>query len=460
MKFNGNLPTDKPYPWPPEEYKPNPLLPRAPMNVFVISPYINGILDIRWDNPAMIPENTAFNLLGVNVYRSYNAEGGPYTLLNPTPLGAGVYRDITTNTLIPETVERFDPGHNPQAEWRFRTQLYPVVSGIFDPSKILNISNSPWLKLATKDDVVVSVDNGDGQGFLEVPILRIWPLLGEITLISTGILDPNTERIIPARLPRGPGDIKINYYVNTNRIDSRLNQRIFYKLTSVGKNKEGETVESELNQVMAVNLYQQEKTDYLWKEAIRRNRWILEQGGERVKVFIRKWNGEMCPRYSEQHEQGQYDCPVCYGTNYVGGYEGPFDLIIAPPDAEKNVELSEIGLRVNYMWETWTGPSPLLNKRDIVVRPTGERFSVGAINYQGQRGAIFQQNFQLSQLDSEDIVYKLLVDPLGITGPIPPNDGEGPTTPGAPVLASPQNPYNRNYPYEKGRTVTFEDIVY
>ena len=435
----------------------NRLLPFAPLNSFIISPYINGILDIRWDNPALIPENTAFSILGVNVYRSFDSEKGPFTLITPTPLGAGIYRDITTNTLIPsEPVQTFENGGNPQCEWRFRTQLYPIVSGAFDPSKILNVSNSPSGQLATPSDVVVKVDNHDGQGFIEVPILRIFPLLGEITLISTGILDPSTEKIIPARLPLGPGDIQISYYVNTNRINSKLNNRTFYKLTTVGINKDGFQVETDVNQIPAIYLQQQEKTDYMFKEAIRRNRWILEQAGERVKVFIRKWNGQLCPRYSEMHEQGQNDCPICYGTNYVGGYEGPFSIIIAPPDAEKNVQLSEIGLTVSYNWETWTGPSPLLNKRDIIVRQTGERFSVGSTNYQGVRGAIFQQNFQLSQLDFGDIVYKLTVDPLGITGPIPPSED----SPGSPEISEPQDPYKRNYPHEKGKTITFEDILY
>lgn len=449
MQFNDTKRLNSPFPRP--EEKQSALLPKPPMNVFVISPFINGILDVRWDNPALLPENTAFQILGVNVYRSFDSEGGPYTKINSTPLGVGVYRDITTNTFVDgEIVTNLNRGLNPQHEWKFKTKFAPLVQNTVDA------------KLALRQDVVVKVDNGDGNGLMEVPYLRMHPETGEIVLISTKTLDPATQKLVPARLPLNtPGALTVSYYFNANRIKSQLHNRIFYKLTTIGVNSDGQTVESDLNLVRATNLYQQERTDWIWKEAVRRNRWILEQGGERVKVFIRKWNGKECSLHKEDElaRNTIYDCPVCFGTTIEGGYEGPFDMIIAPPDTEKNVELTEIGLRVNYNWETWTGPSPLLNKRDIIVRPTGERLSIGSINYVGQRGAIFQQMFTIQQLDSEDMTARLPIDGAQIN-PAEPWD----TRSGRPSDASPTIPDNkptdRNYPLEKGRTVTFEDIVY
>jgi hypothetical protein len=419
------------------------------MSVFVLSPYINGILDIRWDNPALIPENSAFQIVGVNIYRSFDSEGGPYTKVNPTPLGAGLYRDSTTAVLITdEVVTNLQRGLNPQKEWRFKTTFFPMVQpGTTVP------------KPALRSDIVVKVNNGDNV-LMEVPFLRFDPDTGEIVLISTGILDPATQKIIDPRLPANiPGAITVSYYVNSNKIRSDLNNRVFYKLTTVGVNSDGQVVESDLRITKPVNLYQQEKTDWMWKEAIRRNRWILEQGGERVKVFIRKWNGEICPKHDQFAENSVYDCKICFGTNYVGGYEGPFDIIIAPPDAEKNVELNETGLRVNYNWQTWTGPSPMMNKRDLIIRPTGERFTVGSINYVGQRGAIFQQMFSLQQLDSKDFLYELGISG-GASAPAEPFDTRSERTSDASPTIPDNKPTNRNYPLEKGRTPTFEDIMY
>jgi hypothetical protein len=108
----------------------------------------------------------------------------------------------------------------------------------------------------------------------------------------------------------------------------------------------------------------------------------------------------------------------------------------------------------------------MLNKRDVIVRPSGERFSVGSINYVGQRGAIFQQMFTLQQLDMGDIVYS-----VGLEGnntnlnqsaesPIDSwNSRSERVSQSSPIITA-DKPTNRNYPLEKGRTVTFEDIVY
>jgi hypothetical protein len=446
MRFNEVYKNNKPFDR--DEPKPSGRFPLPPMNVFVLTPFVNGVLDIRWDDPKLIPENTTFRaIVGVNIYRSFDSEAGPYQKLNASPLGAGVYRDQTKNTLIEnEVVTNLDPGTNPQAEWRFKTKFFPIVSDNLDAP------------LATSRDVVVKVNNGDGLGLMEVPILRIMPQTGEITLISTGILDPSTQKVAPPRLPTATaGNLVVSYKVNSNRVSTALHNRIFYKLTTVALDDNGNMIETELSSCKPVNLYQQEKTDWIWKESIRRNRWILEQGGERVQVYIRKWNGQLCEEYSDIHHNSPHDCPICMGTNIVGGYEGPFEIIIAPPDAEKNIELTEIGLRVNYSFDSWTGPSPMLNKRDIVVRPTGERFTVGSINYVGQRGAIFQQMFQLQQLDFGDTAYK--VGSKAIDAPAEPfNTRTDRPSDVSPTIPS-EKPTQRNYPIEKGRTVTFEDIM-
>lgn len=456
MKFNEIFRVNKPYPRLPE--KPPGGAPKAPINVFVIPPYKNGALDIVWDNPALLPENTAFAIQGVNIYRSFDSENGSFSLLNASPLGVGLYRDETTNTLVPdEVVTNLDRGTNAQTEWRFKTKFSPIVrNGVAD-----GLGTVTEGQLATYRDVIVKVDNGDGNGLLEVPIFKITPLTGEIVLISQPILEPGTDRFLPPRLPTlAPGSLTISYYINTNRVRTSLNNKIFYKVTTVGVTSSGELVESDISFVKATHMYEQERTDWTWKEGIRRNRWILEQGGERVKVLVRKWNGTACDSFSDVHQNSPNDCPVCYGTNFVGGYEGPFDLIVAPPDSEKNVELTEIGLRVNYNWETWTGPSPLLNKRDIIIRPSGERFTVGAVKYIGSRGAIYQQMFPLQQLDSSDFIYS-----VPITGaenaPAQPWDSRTDRASDASPLIPDNKPSpDRNYPRDKGRTVTFEDIVY
>ena len=68
------------------ETVPDRTKPLPPSNSFVTTPYINGILDIRWDNPLEVPENSQYAVLGVNIYRSENSECGPFTKINNSPI--------------------------------------------------------------------------------------------------------------------------------------------------------------------------------------------------------------------------------------------------------------------------------------------------------------------------------------------------------------------------------------
>lgn len=47
-----------------------------PINVQVLSGYQSGIIDLRWDNPTDLYENSNFNILGVNIYRSVGSDRG------------------------------------------------------------------------------------------------------------------------------------------------------------------------------------------------------------------------------------------------------------------------------------------------------------------------------------------------------------------------------------------------
>ena len=149
----------------------------------------------------------------------------------------------------------------------------------------------------------------------------------------------------------------------------------------------------------------------------------------------------------------------CYGTNFKGGYEGPYDILIAPPETEKAVELADLGLHIRYDISTWTTDFPLLNERDIIVRQNNERYIVGPVNPQGSRGAIYQHHFTISHIDIDDIRYK-----VSITG------GENQTpastdlcreerkSEASPVINDkPEIPEHRII---RGKTITFENITW
>jgi len=154
-----------------------------------------------------------------------------------------------------------------------------------------------------------------------------------------------------------------------------------------------------------------EKIDYIWREAVRRNQWILTQGGERVKAFIRKHAGPMCSCYDgDTYKQPKGDCLICFGTGFVGGYEGPYDVVFAPDDADRSVEQQQNGSTVTHSYEVWTGPSPLFTQRDFIVKLNGERYSIGGVRMPTNRGMVLQQHFNIGHIDEGDIRYRVPID--------------------------------------------------
>ena len=152
-----------------------------------------------------------------------------------------------------------------------------------------------------------------------------------------------------------------------------------------------------------------ENLDYIWREAIRRNKWILFQGGERVKVFVRKYVGVECDCIDSDLGHARNNCSVCFGTAVRGGFEGPYEIIVAPPDVERALRQTPDGIKQEMVYEVWTGPSPLLSQRDFLVKLNGDRYSIGPVRMPTNRGNVLQQHFSIGLLDSNDIRYKVPV---------------------------------------------------
>jgi hypothetical protein len=426
-------------------------LPLAPKSVQVTSPYLIGVIDIRWDNPGAYAENNDLQVLGVNIYRSYDSPDGTYKLLNTVPIGALYFRDKTSEVTEldedPVAGGRFIAGTNATGDYIIHTYNRPIVI----PGTNGKIAQHP-------KHITVSVKPTAIDQFQVVPAWRVVGETGEIFLNNKRVYNNVTNRLDEPVLPilsRG-GAVKVSYTYINNLIQTDINRKVYYKATTVAL-RHCDIIETPLNEVDAISPYDMERIDWIWAEAIRRNRYILEQGGERVKLFIRKWNGERCPCWDEQYGSAKSDDELCYGSGYIGGYEGPYDIIVAPPETEKTVQLMDMGLHVNYDWNTWTGPYPLLNDRDFIVRQNNDRYTIAHVNPQGARGAIFQQHFNLSPLDQHDIRYRVPING-GINVPKDWNAFRE----GRPTDASPTIPLKPEIPEQyqlRGRSVTFENIV-
>lgn len=434
-------------------------LPYAPKSVNVTSPYLIGVIDIRWDNPAKYMENNSLEVLGVNVYRAYDAPSAAYTQLNVDgPVSVAYWRDETSKIRVDreDVLATLNPGSNPTGRWYFRTAFKNIIA----PNKN-DVDNSQ----VTIDDVLLEIDTGDGNGYRAVPPFKVDWEEGIVYLNTQRIYDPQLNTYLPPILPGTlTGGIRFTYTYLSNLISTDINRKIYYKVTSVAYDRDKNVeIETPMSEVEAVSPYDMGKIDWIWAEGIRRNHWLLEQTGERVKLFLRKWNGVRCKCYSDVygHSQGagtSKECHICYGSTYVGGYEGPYDILIAPPETEKAVNLLDVGLHVTYDWNTWTGPEPLLNDKDVIIRPNNDRYYVSRANYQGSRGATYQQHFNLAYIDKQDPVYRIPIDcgPIGIVPPGWNAYREEMPTAGSPII--PIKPGIEPGRVPIGRTVTFENL--
>lgn len=357
--------------------------------------------------------NARWNIVGVNIYRSDTGERGPYFRVNSVPVGGLFYRDRTDigevpNEIIPWTGGWIFKGDSPNNKgWRLKTRYSPIVkrTGNAIPA------NSEF-------DVEVYIDGS------RAPVRAVFGPTGEVDLSTEKVWNPVTESFDDPILPEETSEVVIRYnYLRTQRLVNSLDNRykVFYRVTSVALDPIGDSptglIETPLGFCPPVSPMNSEQLDYIWRESIRRNRWILEQGGERVKLFIRRMNGVICPcswdaRLFEYTKQPLNNCVKCYGTGWYGGYEGPYDVIVGPDDSERRVTQTATGRRLEHTYEVWFGPSPMTSQRDFLVKQNGERYSIGPVRRTQVRGLVLQQTFQIGYLDSQDIRYKVPMSAL------------------------------------------------
>lgn len=461
--------------------------PWPPANGTSMSAFHGSDTDLRWDDPnnletgPNIPNtvdcigksNSQWRVLGVNVYRSDTGEQGPYMRVNQVPVGAMFFRDRTNivrvvREIIPWNGGWVYKGDNANSKtWRLRTRYTPMVkeAGNAVPA------SSPF-------DVEVYVDG------VRAPVTQVFGPRGEVDLSTEQVWDPSTESFVIPTLPTTESVVTVTYwYVKTPVLVNTLDEKskVFYRLTTVAADPFGTSpsglIETPLGQSPPISPMNSERIDYMWKEAIRRNKWILEQGGERVKLFLRRVNGNKCscvwdPRLLEFSGQAMNNCLSCYGTSWIGGYEGPYNIIIGPDDNERRVSQTANGRRLEHTYEVWIGPTPSVSQRDFIVKQNGERYSIGPVRRTQVRGVTLQQTFQIGYLDSGDIRYSV---PMGALERLPwpqtriNNPEDSPCDPvdpypvgyedaGAPMAT--ENPKIADAREQRGRTPVWANITY
>jgi len=388
------------------------------MNVMVVSPFGKSVLDIRWDNPSLIGGNTTYSVVGVNVYRSDASDRGPFRRMNAYPVSGTFFRDYTDIVMVSKEIIPWGSGWQSKgdapnaARWTLKTR-YPI----FKPRTEGVYGNA-------SEDVLVTIDG--------VPawVSTVFGQTGEITLDTSVPLDVRDDRNYPSPLPTESSEVAVTYYTAKNILytATHVDRKVFYRVTTVATAAGSTTgfIETPLDQTMPVSEMQIEQLDYIWREAMRRNRWILDQGGERVKLFVMKVNGVPCmckgeidPQTRAYQKQPSNRCQVCYGTGWIGGYEGPYDILMAPDDVEKRISQGITGRRKEHTYEVWMGFSPIVSMRDFVLKQNNERYSIGPVRRPTNRGNVMQQHFNIAYIDPQDIRYSVPIDELLVSPNLP-----------------------------------------
>ena len=384
-------------------------VPLPPKNTQVVSPFQRGMLDLRWEDPAVLAKNSAFTIVGVNIYRSEASDRGPFRRINEFPVGGSFYRDRTDYQRVVTEVVPWNRwvfrGDKPNSrQWTFKT-LLPIVKK-YDSAPF---QEPTWGSAPT--DVQLFV------GGVEVPVHDVFGRTGEVTLVNAPGFDVVTERTLPAVLPDEDTLVTVSYYTPKNQVRSGLETNLWYRFATVALDATTPSgyIETPLDWCEPRSVIEVESLDYIWREAMRRNAWILQQGGERAKVFVRKTAGLHCAcgldeRTLEWSKQPSNRCLQCFGTGFLGGYEGPYEVIIVPDDGERKISQLLQGRRKEHTYEVWTSPSPLLTQRDFVVKQTNERYSIGAVRRPSHRGNLLQQHFTIGYLDEGDMRYRVPID--------------------------------------------------
>lgn len=432
--------------------------PAPPLNLFMMSGYQPGVFDLSWSNPSDLSLNGRFQICGVNLYRSFDSEFGPFDRVNDYPIGSPFWRDQTDNVVVYDEEVSDDrwvlrgvcTGSEMEApRYVFRTERYPLVR-----------EGSQRLPASSRTDVEVTIDGVPAR------ILQVVGETGEIEIDPNPYSDVVTQSRFPGTIPVPGSIVKVTYRYTRALLNTSLGQRVFYRITTVGHLAASDCgpfdptalLETPLEHATSTSNFEIEKLDYAWREAVRRNRWILQQGGERVKVFVRKNTGTLCGCVTSPQAQPLNDCSICYGTSFIGGYEGPYDIIIAPDDAERRITHGQSGKTMNHIYEVWTGPQPILSQRDFVVKINGDRYSVGPVRMPSNRGMVLQQHFSIGHLDEKDVRYRVsMADPYRLS----PANRVRPPIPS--LNSSAQVTDKLNIPDERelrGRTVTWENIMW
>jgi len=161
---------------------------------------------------------------------------------------------------------------------------------------------------------------------------------------------------------------------------------------------------------------------FLWIRE--KNKWILNQSGERVLLYKRRYEGQRCPNFdSVRHTNAQHDDEVCYGTGWIAmdanltgsniggpnyGFFQPIEIVVSLlSSGPTDLALTDYGQQRIYKPHSWTSFEPLLTPGDMIVRRNNERMLVTQVFPRRWKHFVLHQDLELAEVERGSILYKL-----------------------------------------------------
>lgn len=380
--------------------------PPAPRNVNAFHAMLRDAIDVYWDDPRWLPEMEQFDILGHRVYRSDESpESGFQLVSGDDVLASRAWRDRTTIQKIhrEDVTDRFiSQGDNERREWIFQVRKTPISN-----------PNTQLMRKGQLSLAKVEIQKPGDTTLYEAQVKSVNPDTGDVVLDNRRYLDLKTDKTVDPVLPDlDEGDrVFCTYSHSKNLIQLAYNRPYYYRVTTMAIRKtDGVIVESDFRYTHVANSLQLENEDFYWRRANEYNQWLLEVSGEENLFFLRKRSGIKCKScYDETHGRARYDCPVCYGTGFEGGYEGPFEAWCTPFEATKNMSEQEQGLMVDISYELTILDPFILSPMDFFVRKDGQRFTVNGVTPYGARGSIRVQSATAGRMPESDYLHNFPV---------------------------------------------------
>ena len=158
-------------------------------------------------------------------------------------------------------------------------------------------------------------------------------------------------------------------------------------------------------------------------------RWMMAAGGERVLLYKRKFSGTYSSNYDQVRKQviNPAQDMIGYGTPFVGGYFGPFEIFVSLKTAgsPQVVSFTDQGDRHIFTSTSWALWEPLLSNKDFIVRRNNQRMWLENVDFTKWRHHILRQIFTATEVEQNNIIYQIPISGLasnqtGLTCPVLP----------------------------------------